>query len=32
MSDDYTTATPLIIAIGLFTILGLISGAFGGAL
>lgn len=30
--DDYNTATPLIIAIGLFTLLGLVSGAFGGAL
>jgi len=30
--DDYTTSTPLIIAIGLFTLLGLVSGAFGGAL
>lgn len=32
MIDNYKTATPLIIAIGLFTILGLVSGAFGGAL
>ena len=30
--DDYNALTPIVIAIGLFTVLGLVSGAFGGAL